>query len=417
MELLPRISLPAIYGANLALFPRPAPGSCAWLPQDPVVLEMLTGSMLTIAGDMPVVCAASVATPAGLQLLRDAGFSEPRPLLFRDDNDHDRHRSVLLQEGFKLVLQHAPYPAVAAPENYWIDPHLLSFLNNKGHLADLVEARYLPERRAVAPGELELFWEKHPLPLVVKVASDKTTGGGWDVAICRCSKDVRNAQKTFRHCRQVIVEEYLPISRNLCLNYAISPHGEITYLGSTEQITDQTGKYYGNWLHDGDETPVDAIAAGKRIAHRGFEKGYRGCVGMDMAILKNGEIRIYDLNFRINGSTAALLLADAVQNSYGQPVMRLAGLKCPRGFASMLDATYKAMHKGLFVPLVTCDPRATGMPGEAPRSSGLILGQSRAQIHERCARLQELGLEVMSPANLFPDDAGNSKNSEVSTYA
>lgn len=157
MELLPKMSLPTIYGANLALCPRPAPASCTWLPQDPVVLEMLTGGMLTIAGNMPVVCAASVATSSSLQLLRDAGFPQPRPLLFRDNDDHDRHQSVLLQKGFKLVLQHAPYPAVATPENYWLDPHLLSILNNKGHLADLVEARYLPKRRAVAPEEVHLF--------------------------------------------------------------------------------------------------------------------------------------------------------------------------------------------------------------------------------------------------------------------
>lgn len=401
MELLPKMCLEAIYGENLAFCPRPAPETCTWLPRDPVVLEMLTGGMLTVSENMPVLCAASVATPLGLQLLRDAGFSEPRTYPFSNREDHDRQQAVLLKQGFRLALQHAPHPDAPTPKNCWIDPRLLSSLNNKGHLADLVEVPYLPDRSLVAPGELHHLLKACRFPLVIKVASYETTGGGWDVAICRNANDVHHARQTFQHCRQVVVEEFLPISRNLCLNYAILPHGEITYLGSAEQITDETGKYYGNWFTTEDNAPSDAIAAGTRIAKKGFEKGYRGCVGMDTAVLESGGIRIYDLNFRLNGSTAALLLAEGIRNRYGQPVMRLAGLKCPKGFEYMVNAIYKAMHEGIFVPLVTCDPRATGIPDEAPRSSGLILGRTRSHVQKRCARLQKLGLEVLSPAGFF----------------
>lgn len=390
----PTLTLDAIYGDGLALCPRPFPGHCNWLPRDPVFLEMLTGGMLTVSGKMPVLCAASVSTREGLQLLLDAGFSGSRTLRFRDCRDHDRHRSLLLEKGYKLALQHAPPAAEKASENYWIDPELLRFLNHKGHLAELVEERYVPDRRKVTPTELWGSSTGTCFPAVLKVATCETTGGGVDVAICHSPDDFSAIRDTFRDCGQLIVEEFLPIAKNLCLNYAVSANGEITYIGSAEQITDHGGNYYGNWFEATDPAPAAAIAAGARVAKKGFDLGYYGCVGMDMAILKNGEIRIYDLNFRLNGSTVPLLLAAGIRNRYGKPVMRLTGLRYSGSFANMIDALYRAMHRGIFVPLVTCDPGTSGRPAEYPRTSGLILGETRSQIDEQCNRLKELNFEI-----------------------
>ncbi len=398
-RLFPVRSLDAIYGEKLAFCPRPTPGFCHWLPQDPLTLEMLTGGMLTVSGNMPVVCAASVATPAGLQLLRDAGFPEPRTLLYKNTAEHERLCAILLDRGFRLALQHAPCPAQKNSEKYWIDPDVLRLLNNKGRLSDFVDPPYLPERRVMPPAQLCRSPFIRNLPVVIKVATCETTGGGRDIRICRTPKEVRQAWNDFRHCSQIVVEAFLSICRNLCLNYAIAEKGEITYLGSSEQIVDQRGIYYGNWLETTDPAPAAAIDAGKRIAKKGRDMGYHGCVGMDMAILKDGGIRIYDLNFRLNGSTPALLLASEIRRNFCYPMMRLAGIRCGKGFTAMIEAIYRAMHKRMFVPLVTCDPRYTGMPEAPARASGLILARNRAQAQEYCAQLQAMGLEVMSPGN------------------
>lgn len=395
-DLFPEMTLGDIYGGELAFAPTPSPKTRNWLPQDPVAIEMLSGGMLTIADDMPVLCAASVATAEGMQLLRDAGFAEARNLVrYKNNKEHNRQIAKLLGKGLKIALQHAPHPSEARPDAYWINPETLAFLNNKGHLTHLVDADQLPARHIVSPRQLRQFLVHDSLPVVVKAATNETTGGGGDVAICHNLKDLQYAENLFRNCRHVVTEEYLPMTRNLCLNYAITAKGEISYLGSAEQISDMQGKYFGNWLDDNCQAPTDAIDAGRRVAENGYKHGYWGCVGMDMAIMEDGRILIFDLNFRINGSTAALLLSANLRKKYGAPAMRLAGLRSTNSYQSMIKAIYTAMDKGLFVPLVTCNPDATEHLPNLPRASGLILGKTRQHVRKHCQELKTLGLEVV----------------------
>lgn len=394
-DLYPEMTLDRIYGDRLVFSPTPSPKARTWLPQDPIAIDMLTGGMLTIAGDMPVLCAASVATPEGIQLLRDAGFAEARNLLrYKNDIEHGRQLCDLLGTGLKIALQHAPHPSEAIPDAYWIHPSTLAFVNNKAHLAHMVETRHLPARRLTAPLQLRQLIETDSLPVVIKAATNETTGGGGDVAICHDSNDLQKAEILFRNCCNVVIEEFLPMTRNLCLNYAINAEGNISFIGSAEQINDTTGKYFGNWIDGSCEPPPGAIEAGRSVAKAGFEMGYWGCVGIDMATMEDGRILIYDLNFRLNGSTAALLLSRNLKKKYGQPVMRLAGLKGTSSYKRMVKAIYTAMDKGLFVPLVTCDPAAIKKLSHAPCARGLILGRTRAQVREHVKALEALGLEV-----------------------
>jgi hypothetical protein len=402
-NLLPKISLDRIYGAGLALCPRPWPKSRTWLPRDPVTIEMLTGGMLTVAGDMPVICAASVATPAGIQLLRDAGFALPGVRTYRDNPGHDRQVSHLLQEGFKIALQHAPHPSEETPGAYWIESSLLSFLNNKRHLSLFVGPLNLPIRKLA-----ERPLQPSSLPVVLKAATDESTGGGVDVVICRSPEDLQHAEKIFQRCRQVVAEEFLTMTRNLCLNYAIPPFGRVLYLGSAEQITDDQGKYFGNWIDEESQAPAAAIAVGMQIAKQGYKLGYRGCLGIDMALLEDGRILVFDLNFRLNGSAPALLLSESIANKYRQPAMRLTSLKSNSSYGKMIERLYLTMEKGFFLPLITCNPLATERCSNQPRAGGLVMGASREEIEERCRQMEGLGFEFSMPGKtVCPKNRGD----------
>ena len=54
-------------------------------------------------------------------------------------------------------------------------------------------------------------------------------------------------------------------------------------------------------------------------------RGYRGIAGIDVAFLEDGPPRVLDLNFRVNGSTAAAWLRSAVERERGAGSMRLRG--------------------------------------------------------------------------------------------
>jgi len=109
--------------------------------------------------------------------------------------------------------------------------------------------------------------------------------GGVDVVICRTSRDLKRAAVLFQSCTRVVNEEFLPIKRNLCLNYSATAEGTINYLGCAEQVSDTEGKYQGNWIDLTTMAFPLAIEIGTRVVAAGFALGYYGCVGIDMGVL------------------------------------------------------------------------------------------------------------------------------------
>lgn len=395
-SLQPSLALDTVYGENLVLVPHPSPSYGRWLPQNPLALEMLTGGMLTIVGSLPLLCAASVSTPDGLTLLEDAGFSIPTRLhRFLGMDDHRRQMEERIGAGQKLALQHVYPEWELSSDHCWVSPKVLSFLNNKAHLADLVPGRQVPMRRLHLACDLAQGLTQQSLPLVIKAVTAESTGGGCDVQICHTITQVKQAEEIFRFCDQVVVEDYLDIRRNLCLNFAIGPVGTVHYLGSSEQMTDSSGTYHGNWLDEHCQAPPSAVAAGHAIARKGFEHGYWGCLGIDIAILENGGIKIFDLNFRLNGSTPLLLLAKQIKQVHNKSVLNFRVFRSRQGYRKMLDSVYRFMAKGSFLPLNSCDPGCSTCPAEPPRVAGILLGDTRLEILELLEMYQESDLEVL----------------------
>lgn len=392
--LKPAATLSEIFG-NAAVFTgRSSPNASRWLPRDEMALDFLSGSLLSMVGDMPAVCAASASTPEGLGLLRDAGFLIPVHLYrFRNAADYLELMKRLCAEGKSVVMQHVHAQDDLPHSSCLVKPQALSYVNNKAHLARFVQSENLPARQLVPIVELENVGKTMRFPLVVKAITDESTGGGSDVRICRGETHLRAASAYFYDCPSVVVEDYLDIQRNLCLNYFIDKEGGIVYLGFAEQVSDDEGRYQGNWIED--SSCADGIVtAGREVAGRAFEFGYYGFMGMDVAVLADEQFNIFDLNFRGNGSTPALLYAESIRACFNKSVMRFRRFAGTSDYRQMLKAVYQAMDEKLFLPLASCDPSEGVYGNKPPLINGLVLGNTRHEVREAEVKLAAMGLET-----------------------
>jgi hypothetical protein len=382
-----------VYGPGRIYAPRAHSKTCDWIVRDPAVLDWITGNQLPIAGEMPVVCSAGVATPLGLELLSEAGLQPAAAThTYRDEPHAIEIATRFAGSGTKVVVQHIYPDGLLNDSELWIDARLLSYLNNKSHLAELVPGEHVARRFVTNPAAFFGNGAAQHLPVVLKVATDLSTGGGADVAICRTIDDLAAAQERFAGCGRLVVESCQSILRNLCLHYAVMPDGTACYLGYADQDISENGRYRGNWMSLGSTPPGEAIDIGMAIVKRGALLGYRGFVGIDIAETNDMPWVVLDLNFRVNGSTAAVLLAPAIGRAFGACHLHLRGFACDAGFAQLLAATRSAIRSGSLIPLGAFDATVAGHAGQPSRLLALIVAESQAGAHRVETELAASGL-------------------------
>jgi hypothetical protein len=393
--LQPATTLESIFGSGFVFAARSSPHAGHWLPQDEIGLDMITAGMLLVLGDMPVVCAASVSTSEALNLLRDAGMLIPRDIhRYYDTAEYLQILQKLRSDGSRMVVQHV-HPLSEIPlERCWVAPSVLSFVNNKANLEYLVPKGHIPAREIIPMDQVACLNRSWNAPIVIKAVTDESTGGGLDVRICRSVSDIQKAAEYFKSCRHVVIEEYMDIRQNLCLHYCVTADGRIDYLGFAEQVSDENGIYCGNWIETESDCIAEAVEVGASIVHAAFERGYYGILGMDMAVLEDGHCKVFDLNFRGNGSTPAVLYSQSIYKNYGKPVIRLRRLKGRSSYRDMLDAVYQAMSKKILLPLGSCDPGAGPYAGKRPLLNGMILGRTRQEVEENESELTFMGFDI-----------------------
>jgi len=366
----------------------------AWLPKDRASMDGTTGAPISILGEMPLVCQRGAMTTPGLDLSRNSGVEVGTKLLtFESEAEYLELLLSLASSGSHLVVQYVHTPEDIDPAHYWVDPKVLSYVNNKANLAALVPPGHHAERKVLDSEEAAAFLEAPPAwPFVLKAATDESSGGGVDVCICRDPEDLIKAADTFRSTPTLLWEEFLDIQRNFCLAFVAWPDGAVEHIGDTEQVSDAEGKYKGNWMGSGAEAPQDAVAAGQEAASRASALGYRGMIGIDVAETKDGRVLVFDLNFRMNGSSASALLQESVTAVTGHRVSRFRAFKFNDSYRNLLEVAQSAADRRVFLPLSTFDPEAGGYPGSPAKITGLILGDSREEVEEIMVELEAEGL-------------------------
>jgi hypothetical protein len=232
----------------------------------------------------------------------------------------------------------------------------------------------------------------HGRPVVLKAATELPNGGGHGVWICRTAEAVERARDALAAERRVVVEEFLHLVRSVCVHAVVYPDGSSAVIGVAEEVC-RDGRWLGNW-HDplGDNVPPSVLDIVAGIVTSAAALGYRGIVGIDVALLEDGPPRVLDLNFRVNGSTAGAWLRASIGPARGMSTIRGRTWMGRHGFAAMLRVVRAAVDRGTLIPLSLYDPDACEMGGAA-RVGGLLLGKSRAEVQEEERRLAAEGLD------------------------
>jgi hypothetical protein len=389
----PTMTLARLFGSGVAYLPRRSPNLHGWSPRAPGFVDFQTGHQLAVAGPIHYVACAGVATPEILACLAEVGLPIEADLqLYRGADDYLTLIGRLGARGLRLAAQRV-HPSAEIPDSMaYVPLALQQDLNDKGRMADIVPAEWLPVRRLVDVSALpaSAVVVRDGRPVVLKAATRLPNGGGHAVWICRTPADVDRARAALATERQVVVEDFLEIERTVCVHAVVGRDGAAGIVGVAEEVCEGE-RYLGNWLDAAaDEVPAEVFSAVTRIVERAAASGYRGIVGVDVAFVAGGAPRVLDLNFRVNGSTASTWLRARLGADLRSACMRLRGWTAD-DTANMLRIARAAVRRGVLIPLGAYDPAACDMGG-VPRLHGLVVGPSREAVGEEERRLAAEGL-------------------------
>jgi len=387
----PKFTLFDLCGPGCVFNSKVPDNAASWSFPDRSVADAVTGNQLAVLGEVTVLCSAGVANHAGLELLREIGFDINSEIIaYTDDTDRINCMKSLAERGFIFIDQHVQPDARRRPGRTWVESSVLSFLNNKGNLHHVVPAPYLPLRERCESSLLSRHARRRGhLPVVIKAVTDFSCGSGIGIRICAKDEDIDLAQAYFSECDNVIIEDYLSMEKNLCVNYAVFPEGRIEYIGAAQQILKSDSEYLGNWLEPDVNVPVQLVETGLHVMAKAWHMGYRGFAGFDAAVFEGGSFYIYDLNFRFNGSTAPLLLYDALVEYTQLSVAKYAVWKYTGRFSQMITALERALERFQFVPISIYDP---GDNKDArPQVRAMLFGASREEVAEKEKDIAALG--------------------------
>ncbi len=196
---------------------------------------------------------------------------------------------------------------------YQIPPRLTNWLNDKAHMSEFVDAKWMPTRYAEFSSgsdfasDTTLTSRSDLLPCVVKVSSSSSGDG---VHICFTLDDFKNAQASTQFINGTIyVEQYITTVKNYIIHFGI-PHNKkkpIDIIGFNEQLTTTEGEFLGGII-SGERFPAELKNVRQYLENdilptvRGM--GWYGVGGFDVIIDQNNKAYLIDGNFRMNGSSA-----------------------------------------------------------------------------------------------------------------
>lgn len=347
---------------------------------DPHLCDAYTGPIMAIADQTPVICSAGVASPCGLDLLGAAGVPVSREIrTYRTTEDFKRLVGDVLASGERLLCQHVHGEDEVPADACLVAPGTLRYLNNKANLPAIVGPEGAPRRTPISPEEVTAL--KVDESWVLKVCSDESSGGGFGVYVHQAGTPI--ARPPFvQPGAELIVEEYLDLVENWCVHFCVEAIGGPRLLGATEQIISATGAYGGSRV-GGTVLPPAAAKLCQGVAERARELGFIGYCGIDTGLTSAGELRVFDLNFRINASTPPLLVLNALAASRGPAWDGRGRWQTYRHDGPLTDlvARVEAVYpEGALIPIASYDPAFTANGAGPSLLSALLLGDDESEL-------------------------------------
>ena len=352
---------------------------------DPHLCDAYTGPIMAIADQTPVICSAGVASPCGLDLLAAAGVPVSREI--RTYRTAEQFRSLVgdvIGNGERLLCQHVHDEDDVPAEACMVAPDLLRYLNNKANLPVIVGADGAPRRSSISPEDVAALGVDESW--VLKICSDDSSGGGYGVYVHQAGSAI--AQPIFvQPGAELIVEEYLDLVENWCVHFCVEAIGGPRLLGATEQLISDTGAYAGSRV-GGTVLPPAAAQLCQAVAERARKLGFIGYCGIDTGLTSAGELRVFDLNFRINASTPPLLVLNAIAASRGPTWEGRARWQTYRHSGSLADLVRRldaAYPDGALLPIASYDPAFTANGVGPSLLSALLIGDDESVLRRLTA--------------------------------
>jgi ATP-grasp domain len=358
------------------------------------VRDSFPGLLTSIVGEAPLFCSSGSWLPSGLDLLRTAGLPVPATAIsYAGMESYEAALKRVVDGGATLALQHLHAPGEVPLPAHWIPPALVSELNDKANLSRFVPDEFCPPRRVVPIEAAEALELEPGNVIVVKGSTQRSTGAGGAVVIVRRQQQLKELSARLPGCNQVVIEEFQPFVRTMCVTWVATRTGEIHYVGSADQVVDEEGAFQGSWMGSGLAAPPIAVEVGRTIIERGVARGYVGFAGFDMGILPDGRLLVFDLNFRLCTSTPALLWLPVLMEQWpGGCVARLATFRATLPFDQLCRVAAEATRARHLFPLTAFDPATSGWPPGHTSLRGLVTGRNRAETEARCEALGQAGL-------------------------
>ncbi|RPF56694.1 L-aspartate--L-methionine ligase LdmS [Abyssicoccus albus] len=298
---------------------RPSYEDSPWLAAEEHQLNFLSARELHIA-ELPVIVHEASITDKLATLYQLVDRTVPSNVhTFTDRQSYESLLTQLTHDGQNTIqFQYIHDDSILDPSHYTIDKQIFIDLNNKSKIHQFVDPKHLPKRLIIPHHTLEETLKTWNYPFVIKPGDERPTAGGYGVMICYNDEDLYDAKQRIEACSTesdlLIIEQFITPVENYCIQFATTDDGQITYLGAAKQIIDDHGFYKGN---ESIETiDQDIIDIGYDIMKKGVEYGFFGIAGFDVLVDESNNAYVIDLNFRVNGSTALLLLKEQLNSNY-----------------------------------------------------------------------------------------------------
>ena len=389
----PMLTLSDLYNDDVVYTSRPSYISNPWLKPDEHQSNFLTGRELLIANQFPVIVHEASVTEKLEQLFKLVGKQIPEHIYkFKNKETYEALIKQLAHEkGKKIYFQYIHDEDILEKEFYALDEDIFVALNNKSRIPEWTNYKYVPKRDIVPIEEFETRIQSWSYPFVIKPGDDLPTAGGYGVMICYNDEDLEKAKTRIKEAteatEQLIIEQKIEAVNNYCVQYAYSDELGLQYLGTAQQLTNDYGFYNGN--ENVTDVPQHVIDAGREIMEIGVSKGFFGVAGFDLLVDKNNDVFAIDLNFRQNGSTSMLLLANDLTDGYHKFYSYFSKGDNTHFFNTIL----KYVEKGVLYPLSYYDGDWYGKDEVNSRFGCIWHGANRSDIieHEKTF-MEELGL-------------------------
>lgn len=381
----------------------------AWLPPDavfmartdlhqtrllgfqPVNLEAVTGIGLGMFGRRAAVRHRSCATVAFLDLMTLAGLRVEETTL-RYDTGEEAHALArqLVQEGHRFLSAYPMPPALYDDSALLVPNSLWHDLNAKSRLHLLVPPQNLAPRHLVNHAQARPM--TFTFPVWLKVAGDAATGWGYAVRHCADSSSYQAALDELEALDPkgtLIMESHIKVRRSWCACILVSPD-QVIFAGCAEQIFDLPGKQSGSLIDANDAPSSEMATLMTTIGERARQAGFIGIAGCDVGETDEGQLVAFDPNFRLNASSAQVLLHASATARTGAHVTQSVTLRSQRRFPEMTARLERWVACGRFVPTRGLDAHHLAAAQGISTIAGFVVEHSRASATDTMNELQSL---------------------------